>query len=84
MTKLKATPSKSLFTRYMDGVKPSVKEISWEALDLKLTAAPDGSPYVHFHLIDVRETYEWNDEHIPHATFTSRGTLERDIVYNYY
>lgn len=65
----------------MEGIKPTVKEISWETLDNKLTAAPHGGPHEHFHLIDVRETYEWNDEHIPHAVFTSRGTLERDIVF---
>jgi rhodanese-related sulfurtransferase len=27
-----------------------------------------------------RETYEWNEDHIPYATYTGRGNLERDIV----
>ena len=26
-----------------------------------------------------RETYEWNEDHIPHAVYTGRGNLERDI-----
>jgi len=27
----------------------------------------------------IRETYEWNEEHIPYAYYTGRGCLERDI-----
>ena len=26
-----------------------------------------------------RETYEWNEEHIPYALYTGRGCLERDV-----
>lgn len=30
-------------------------------------------------LIDVREEYEWNTGHIPHARHIARGVLEREI-----
>lgn len=38
-----------------------------------------GGSHEPFHLLDVRETGEWNGEHIPGATYTGRGCLERDV-----
>lgn len=32
-----------------------------------------------FHLIDVREESEWNDNHLPKAIHLGKGILERDI-----
>ena len=32
-----------------------------------------------FHLVDVREESEWNDNHLPKAIHLGKGILERDI-----
>ncbi|KAJ3407774.1 hypothetical protein HDV05_005299 [Chytridiales sp. JEL 0842] len=69
----------SLFTSYLDSLKPQVKEITVEDLDKKLNPNSVNGPPESFHLFDVRETYEWNEERIPYAFYTGRGTLERDI-----
>src|SRR6266480_3628075 len=31
-------------------------------------------------IVDVRETDEWDEEHVPDALHMSRGTIERDIA----
>ncbi|KAJ3114614.1 1-phosphatidylinositol 4,5-bisphosphate phosphodiesterase delta-4 [Phlyctochytrium bullatum] len=40
---------------------------------------PVNGPPPTFHLLDVRETNEWNEDRIPFAVYTGRGCLERDI-----
>ncbi|KAJ3390547.1 hypothetical protein HDU92_000386 [Lobulomyces angularis] len=52
--------------------------ISVTQLNQKLSAHVDGK-LQNLHLLDVRETQEWNDCYIPSATYTGRGCLERDI-----
>ncbi|KAJ3109780.1 hypothetical protein HDU97_000010 [Phlyctochytrium planicorne] len=70
--------SSSLFTDYVKSVKESVKEVNVAYLDKILQEDPTGLRD-NFHLFDVREPYEWNEEHIPYAIYTGRGCLERDI-----
>ena len=33
------------------------------------------------HIVDIRETYEWNEDHIPSAVYLGRGFLEARIVF---
>ncbi|KAJ3180151.1 hypothetical protein HDU85_004154 [Gaertneriomyces sp. JEL0708] len=68
-----------LFSDYVSQLKPNVKEISPEQLHAKLTKDPANGPPPTLHVLDVRETYEWNEEHLPFAVYTGRGCLERDI-----
>ncbi|TPX46559.1 hypothetical protein SeLEV6574_g03171 [Synchytrium endobioticum] len=69
-----------LFKDYVTHLKStSVEEITPAELNAKLTHDPVTGPLPSFHLLDVRETYEWNEEHIPCAVYTGRGCLERDI-----
>ncbi|KAJ3090495.1 hypothetical protein HK102_003525 [Quaeritorhiza haematococci] len=68
-----------LFKDYVEKVRPSVKEITAKQLNAKITSDPVKGPPDTLHIFDVRETYEWNEEHIPYAVYTGRGTLERDI-----
>ncbi|KAI8926350.1 Rhodanese-like domain-containing protein [Entophlyctis helioformis] len=77
---LSATPAaRGLFADYLKTVAPSVKEITAAQLNARITADPVHGPPSSLHILDVRETYEWNEEHIPFAVYTGRGTLERDI-----
>ncbi|KAJ3320087.1 hypothetical protein HDU76_000386, partial [Blyttiomyces sp. JEL0837] len=69
----------SLFNEYLAKVKPTIKEITVADLDKVLTKDLVHGPPDTFHLFDVRETYEWNEGHIPYAYYTGRGCLERDI-----
>ncbi|KAJ3269479.1 hypothetical protein HDV01_001363 [Terramyces sp. JEL0728] len=71
--------SRGLFKDYIAKLTPNVKEITLEGLKQKIAADPIHGPPKTFHLLDVRETYEWNEDHIPFATYTGRGNLERDI-----
>lgn len=63
----------SLFKEYAGQVKRSVNEISASQAYERMQEGKS-------HLIDVRETFEWNEEHIPGAVYLGRGFLERDIV----
>ncbi|KAJ3174388.1 hypothetical protein HDU88_000356 [Geranomyces variabilis] len=67
-----------LFSAHVASLKKHVKEISISELNAKLTARPEG-PDAAFHLLDVRETKEWNQGRLPYAVYTGRGCLERDI-----
>ncbi|KAJ3128771.1 hypothetical protein HK098_003537 [Nowakowskiella sp. JEL0407] len=71
--------SYGLFKDYLATIRPTIKEITPQQLDKKLTQTPGQGPPANLHLLDVRETYEWNEEHIPYAVYTGRGALERDI-----
>ncbi|KAI8913342.1 Rhodanese-like domain-containing protein [Gorgonomyces haynaldii] len=70
---------RSLFVDYVNKIQPSVKEITAADLEKKLTSDPVHGPPETLHILDVRETYEWNESHIPNAVYTGRGNLERDI-----
>ncbi|KAI8853812.1 Rhodanese-like domain-containing protein [Chytridium lagenaria] len=75
-----STPvSASLFSDYVKGLKESIKEVNVAYVDGVLSKDPVNGPPPTFHLLDVRETYEWNEERIPNASYVGRGCLERDI-----
>jgi hypothetical protein len=61
-------------------ISPSVKEISPADLAKKIQGDPVHGPPDHLHIIDVRETYEWNSGAVPYAKYVGKGVLERDIV----
>ncbi len=63
-----------MFSKYLNSVKDNVAEISADELADKLKEKNES-----IHLLDVRETYEWNEEHIPNAIYIGRGCLERDV-----
>ncbi|KAL2916628.1 hypothetical protein HK105_203740 [Polyrhizophydium stewartii] len=71
--------SRGLFADYVKSVKPNVKEITPSDLYARMSADPANGMPTSLHILDVRETYEWNEEYIPAAIYTGRGTLERDI-----
>ncbi|TPX35469.1 hypothetical protein SmJEL517_g02051 [Synchytrium microbalum] len=76
-----SVPVSGLFKDYVKNLESSgtVKEITPAELSAKLTADPVHGAAKTFHLIDVREPYEWNEEHISGATYIGKGVLERDI-----
>ncbi|RKO98101.1 hypothetical protein CXG81DRAFT_8194, partial [Caulochytrium protostelioides] len=66
------------FSEYVDKVRTTVPEKTTAELHDLLAHVPHRvAPQIT--LIDVRETYEWNEEHIPGAIYLGRGCLERDI-----
>lgn len=67
-----------MFRDYVERVRPSIKEQSVHKLHQRL-ADMSGQPVDHIFIVDIRETYEWNEEHIPGAYYLGRGCLERDI-----
>ncbi|KAI9204099.1 Rhodanese-like domain-containing protein [Polychytrium aggregatum] len=70
--------SAGYFKDYLERVRVNVKEVSVSEVNAELKKA-DPHHGVSVHLLDVREPYEWNVEHIPNAIYTGRGCLERDI-----
>ncbi|KAI9348551.1 hypothetical protein BDR26DRAFT_703771 [Obelidium mucronatum] len=71
-----SAPSNGLFQAHIGKLRGSIKEVSVQDLSAALADGPKST----FHLFDVRETNEWNQGRIPHAFYTGRGNLERDIV----
>ncbi|KAI9352657.1 Rhodanese-like domain-containing protein [Obelidium mucronatum] len=61
------------YTDHIARVKPTVSAISIDALE-RLLRHEEPQKY---HLFDVREPYEWNEERIPTAKYTGRGHLEK-------
>ncbi|KAJ3019183.1 hypothetical protein HKX48_002317 [Thoreauomyces humboldtii] len=74
-----STTQHSLFASHVSTLQKTVQEISSSELNAKLTADPVKGPSAAFHLLDVRETHEWNEGKLPHAVYTGRGCIERDI-----
>lgn len=74
-----SSKSLGLYQNYLS--KLNTKEITPKELKNIFEADPINGPPAQFHLLDVRETYEWNEDHIPFAQYTGRGNLERDIVF---
>lgn len=68
LSQMQRAVSSGRFQQLVSKLAPQVKTIS--ALELSKS-----TPL----LLDVRETYEWNEQHIPSAVYTGRGCLERDI-----
>ncbi|KAJ3216750.1 hypothetical protein HDU67_009076 [Dinochytrium kinnereticum] len=69
------SPASGIYDDYLKSLKESgVKEVNVAYVDGVLSRNPST-----FHLFDVRETYEWNEERIPTALYIGRGCLERDI-----
>ncbi len=66
---------KSLFSERINELSKTVPQTSPETLRTLLK-----DPEENVTIIDVRETYEWNEEHIPSSVYMGRGCLERDIV----
>jgi|SRR5438874_10895959 len=60
------------FEKLVADAKKTITEISPEEAAAKLQ---DHAAVI----VDVRDTDEWDGEHIPHAIHLSRGTLELDI-----
>ena len=65
----------SLFQDYLKKLKPQVKEITVEELVTKCNTSEPGE----FHILDVRESAEWNKDRIPFSKYTGRGFLEKDV-----
>ncbi|MCW8451681.1 rhodanese-like domain-containing protein [Legionella quinlivanii] len=61
------------FLKLVTAAKQRIKEISPLALKEKMDSNES------FHLIDVRETNEWETGHIPGAVHLGKGVIERDI-----
>ena len=70
-----------MFRQYLERIRPNVKEISCNELEQLIAKDPIRGPPPTLHILDVRETYEWNESRIPFSKYTGRGTLERDIVF---
>lgn len=68
-----------LYKNYIQKISVGVSEISSKELNLKLSLDPVHGTPASLHILDVRETYEWNEDKIPYAIYTGRGNLERDI-----
>ena len=60
------------FQKLVSEAKKNITEISPEEAANKLQNAEAV-------IVDVRETDEWDKEHIPNATHLNRGTIELDI-----
>ncbi|KAH6570016.1 hypothetical protein BASA50_011155 [Batrachochytrium salamandrivorans] len=67
------------FADHVSAVRPNIKEMTVAELNKRLSLDPIHGPPSSLHILDIRETYEWNEEHIPFAIYTGRGNLERDI-----
>ncbi|KAJ8331364.1 hypothetical protein QVD99_001645 [Batrachochytrium dendrobatidis] len=67
------------FADHIKTLQPNVKEMTVSELDKRLCVDHIHGPPANLHILDVRETYEWNEDHIPFAHYTGRGNLERDI-----
>lgn len=65
-------PEHTGFEKLVTEAKKNITEISPEDAAAKLQNAEAV-------IVDVREKDEWDEEHIPHATHLSRGTIELDI-----
>lgn len=61
------------FLSIVNDAKKRIHEISLQELVQKQREAG------RFHLVDVREESEWDQEHVPGATHMSKGVIERDI-----
>ena len=60
------------FEKLVADAKKNIREISPEEAVKKLQNGEAA-------IVDVRETDEWDEEHIPNATHLSRGTIELDV-----
>ncbi|KAI8893670.1 Rhodanese-like domain-containing protein [Globomyces pollinis-pini] len=69
--------ARGLFKDYV--AKLNVKYVTASQLDAIINENPLTGLAPNVHLIDVRETYEWNEDHIPFSTYLGKGVLERDI-----
>ncbi|KAJ1550297.1 hypothetical protein HK405_000942, partial [Cladochytrium tenue] len=58
-----------------DGVRATTPAELWDAWTVRERDAPPPEIFV----VDVREPYEWNEDHIPGAVYTGRGNLEKMI-----
>jgi len=61
------------FEKLVQDIKPSVREISTEAVNTKIERGET------FHLVDVREESEYAAGSIPQALHLGKGVIERDI-----
>ena len=61
------------FEKISAAARTKISEISVDDLKARLDSEKS------FHLIDVREQYEWDDGHIQQAKHLSKGVIERDI-----
>jgi rhodanese-related sulfurtransferase len=62
----------ALYEKLIADAKKNVTEISPQDAAAKLKSGEAA-------IVDVRETDEWNEEHIPGAMHVSRGTIELDM-----
>lgn len=61
------------FEKLCEAVRKNISEIECETLQRFFK---DNKSVI---LIDVREDYEWDKDHLPHAVHLSKGIIERDI-----
>jgi rhodanese-related sulfurtransferase len=62
----------SRFETLVADAKRNIREISPQDAAAKIKSGEAA-------IVDVRETDEWNEEHIPEATHLGRGTIELDV-----
>ncbi|MBX3394626.1 MAG: sulfurtransferase [Phycisphaerae bacterium] len=62
-----------LFLKLVDEARSRIDETHIDAVKARIDAREI------FHLIDVREAYEFEAGHLPGAIHLSKGTIERDI-----
>jgi rhodanese-related sulfurtransferase len=61
------------FLEVVNDAKKRVRELTVEDVKQKMDRGEK------FHLVDVREESEWNQDHLPGAIHLGRGIIERDI-----
>ena len=61
------------FLEIVNQAKTRIRETNVQAVKEKLDRGEK------FHLVDVREDYEWNLDHLPGSIHLGKGIIERDI-----
>lgn len=61
------------FLEVVNDAKKRVRELNVEDVKQKMDRGEE------FHLVDVREESEWNQDHLPGAIHLGKGIIERDI-----
>ncbi|KAJ3197009.1 hypothetical protein HK101_006668 [Irineochytrium annulatum] len=77
---LQTSRPQNLFTDYTSSLAGSTRAVDGDYVKGILEADPHHGPPSNFHVFDVREPYEYNEERIPGAKYTGRGFLEHNIV----
>ncbi|KAJ3279883.1 hypothetical protein HK104_001106 [Borealophlyctis nickersoniae] len=69
----------NLFTDLVDELTKKTQFVTAKQLQKRIIMKGPRGPEPGFLVLDVRESYEWNEDHIPGAKYMGRGNLEREI-----